>query len=197
MPPSDDPHAGLLTGFLDGDARSQLRLVQQLGPWLARLAERMAPHDFRTRGLIDDVVNRTWELLVRRPAGAFDPTRGTAKMYLTGLLRNAVRDVRDASRRVVGPARDYTVLDLTDDASQKSRSAILAAGSLDKSFDTVDNMLWLDSIRADSEVGRAVTALAFTDEPFNAVAEAVGLSRFVLKRRLVRWAEKELVAAAS
>lgn len=83
----------MLSAFLDGhpDARDQMPRFYH--DRLLGLARRIAP-DLDEQDLAEDAVQRTWELLLRKRPDSFDPDRGSAIAYLTGVLLNAANDVR-------------------------------------------------------------------------------------------------------
>ncbi len=86
----------------DGDCALEL-----IFPAMRAIAKRRAPRDFARRDLIDDVVSRAIELVCRRPPGHFDPSRGSVNGYLEGIVRTAIRDVRDENQFTVTRRRDY------------------------------------------------------------------------------------------
>jgi hypothetical protein len=55
------------------------------------MARRWAPA--LGRDCIEEVVQRAWLLLLGKPAGRFDPKRGTALSYATAIARTSLRDV--------------------------------------------------------------------------------------------------------
>src|SRR5580693_2394369 len=84
--------AALLAGFLAAHPGARAQFPAQLGGRLRATAVRVAP-DLNRRGLIDEVVQQAYELLLRRPAGHFDPCRGSAAAYLYQIIRLAARDI--------------------------------------------------------------------------------------------------------
>src|SRR5689334_21278964 len=90
----EDPEpADLLTSFLAADPDARAQFPARLGGRLRATAMRIAP-GLQERGRIDEVVQQAYELLLRRPAGHFDPSRGSAAAYLHQIVRLAARDIR-------------------------------------------------------------------------------------------------------
>lgn len=78
--------------FLEGDPSAREVLPQLLlGRLLYRLRVKAAYLD---PDLYDDVEQRTWELLLLKPASSFDPKRASASTFLRPIVQTAVRDVR-------------------------------------------------------------------------------------------------------
>ena len=80
-------------GFLAGDPDARSQFPARLGGRLRATAARIA-YDLQERGHIDDVVQQAYALLLSRPAGHFDPSRGSAAAYLHQIVRSAARDIR-------------------------------------------------------------------------------------------------------
>lgn len=189
-------HVGsLVTGFLAGDLQARESLPRDLGETLLKIAGEIAP-DLKERGLAEDVVQETLQLLLARPAGHFDPDRGSPWAYLRQMVRLAARDVRakeapaGAPRR---PKRDENgepaaVLPplplqdalITDNATEDFEDRVLAAIGAATFIDATPSEAptWLSMA-----LSLAVEGLTVTE-----TADALKISRFALRRALNRWA---------
>jgi DNA-directed RNA polymerase specialized sigma24 family protein len=198
---TDDDLAELLTRSLAGDEAARCRLYTRLDPWLHRRAKLLSPPDFESRGLLDDVASHAWELLLRRRPGAFDPGRGGPVAYLVGVLRTAIRDIRDSEARVTGPVRRYTGTGPAGAQHLADRRGIRRRDpdALDDRFDDVAGLVDLDASLAGypNSLATAVKLIGLDDMTIVATATNVGSSRFALKRHLSNWATAvELTAVA-
>lgn len=168
--------ASLLARFLEGerDARRDLPVVA--GSDVRRLALVLAPATFCARHLVDDVVNRTWELLLRRGPGSYDSARGTPQAYIATVVRTAVRDVRQQNRFDVGPSRRYRGSEL-DPPAATPRTSLAWTDDID-----LDGVLQ-SVLGSCPEALAAARLIAFEDATLTSAALAVGLTRFSLHRR--------------
>lgn len=199
--PTDDDLADQLVGFLTGDEAARCQLVPRLTPWLYRRAKVLAPPDFEARGLLDDVVSHTWELLLRRRPDAFDPARGGPIGYIASLLRTSVRDIRDLHRRAGGPVRHYEVDEPCQrPALESPPGAKRPAPDVlhDKVFSEMDSLLDLEaSLNGFSgHLVAAVKRIGFEDMTMVTTARDVHATRFALKRQLSKWATAAELAVA-
>ncbi len=194
VPPTDDDLSALLMAFLQADEHARNELPARVDQPLRRRASRLMPPNFDGRQLVDDVISRTWELLLRKPAGSFDPSRGTPLVYLSTVLRTAMRDVRDENAQVVTRARDYS-----SDGVDTGNLAAIDPHAASREFDLVDQGVDLAAalVAAPPSVREAVTLIAFGDITMISAATTVGMSRFSLKRRLHRWAAEADLAMVS
>lgn len=185
MPPADDAElCTLLTAFLQADEHARDALPLQIDHALRRTAFRFMPPGYDGRRLVDDVISRTWELLLRKPAGSFDPARGTALAYLATVVRTAVRDVREENAHVVARARDYSSPGVSRRDHAVERRLIWAE------VEVIDEVVDLATALQElpPAVRPAVPLIAVQDSTMVDAAVAVGMTRFALKRRLQRWA---------
>ena len=83
----------LLRDFLAGNPEARDVLPRRLHPYLLWLAGRLAP-DLAEQDLTEDVVQRTWELLLRRGKLDYDHRVCGPMTYLRTIMWTAVRDVR-------------------------------------------------------------------------------------------------------
>lgn len=182
----------LLSAFLAGDAAARDELPRVLRREVEHLAASIASSDLRRRQLVDDVVGRTWELLLRRQAGSFDPLRGSPLAYMATIVRTATRDVRAQNAYDVRRSRDYRYdVDLTPQRTLEAQPSVPA-------FDgevEVDDLLQ-HAYNDDVAALRGARLIAFDDEALSAAAVQVGLTRFALKRRLATWSDARRVLAA-
>jgi DNA-directed RNA polymerase specialized sigma24 family protein len=179
--------ADKLSAFLDADAEARHELPVLLESRLRLRARAIAPRDFGPRGLLDDVTSRTWELLLSKPAGSYDPRRSGPMTYVSTVARTAVRDVRAANMVVLRSPRDYTDVDVNLAASTEGMSD----GGLASVPDSVDLEAAMDGLGEQARI--AARMIAYEDAPLSRAAKRVGLSRFALKRQLQAWAERRVV----
>ncbi len=170
-----------LPAFMAGDPEARATLPVILHPRLKARARALA-QDLADRGLVDDVVSRTWELLLSKSAGSYDPKRSAPMTYVNTIARTAVRDIRSTSKTVVRSVRDYTEIDI--DLTEPIEP--LTDGGLPAVDDAVDLESRLAALGCRARV--AARLIAYEGAPLTTAAERVGLSRFALKRQLTNWA---------
>lgn len=186
--PSDLP--GLLAGFLAGDPNAREALPRRIDAPIRRITKRLSPHDFPRRGLVDDVVSRTWELLLRRPEGSFDPTRGNALSYVETIVRTAVRDIRNQHRVPVGRPRDYT----PNETNARPCPPRPRTHTLDSTVEFRDALE--RQLGHGNPLHAAAMLVALDDTTMTLAATAVGVTRFSLSRRLAANLERDQLTAA-
>jgi DNA-directed RNA polymerase specialized sigma24 family protein len=157
------------------------------------------------RGLAEDVVSRAFELLVSRPAGSFDPARGTALSYVRNIVRTAARDVRAENTQAGTKTRDYgpKVDDQPHSGDGVWNTHQLREGRpepiTESGVDEVEIRVSVDESLADSPVtAQAVRLIGWDGNSVSEAAEVTGVNRFFLKRRLVVWANaagREILAS--
>ena len=112
VPLSSPEAAELVSGFLAGDTKTRQKLArtmeERFRKQLLKMVGEVAP-DLARLDHSKDVVQQTYELLVRKPEGHFDPTRGTAGDYFKVLMRNAAQPVRAAHTPPGQRTRAYRV----------------------------------------------------------------------------------------
>jgi hypothetical protein len=183
----------LLVDALAGDERARGQLFEN-GERLVHKMAVDADEGLRRRGLSGDVVSRTFELLLKRPAGHFDPTRGTVQSYLRSVVATAARDVRAENVEPGVRTRDYWPAwdeqpepgDRTWNTHQLRTSA--PEPSTDYGLARVDTEVSIDQTRVDSSLVKAARLIGFDDANMVEAAELTGVNRFMLKRALVVWA---------
>lgn len=173
--PTSSDLSPVITAFLEGHRPDQN--VAKILTTISGLAPRIATRDLVKRGLLEDVVSRTVELLLRRPAGHFDSSRGTGETYLATLVRTAVRDVRAESQWAIGHRRDYsevTVEIIDDEETCELESDVALLTHLNDRLNGAPGLV----------VGASL--IAIDDFSVVSAAAAVGLSRHQLVRGLHR-----------
>jgi DNA-directed RNA polymerase specialized sigma24 family protein len=170
-----------LSAFVAGDLEARAKLPRLIDRRLTGRAKALAP-DLVKRALVDDVVSRTWELVLTKPAGSYDPVRSAPLTYINTIARTAVRDVRSTNQTMVRAPRDYSQvdIDLADQTEPVTDGGILA---VDDAIDLECRMAALGP-----RARAAARMIANEGMPLVTAAEHVGLSRFALKRQLARWA---------
>jgi len=169
-----------LVGALQDPSQPEPVTTGLLLETISRSAARLAPRDFGSRGLLDDVVSRALELLCRRPAGHFDPTRGPVEGYLMGIVRTAIRDVRDENQWAVDRHRNYAT------QAESSRPAIAEPTCQLESHVGLATDLQ-ERLRGRPELRLGAILIAFEGQCVIRAADASGVSRFTLKRQLRRY----------
>jgi len=86
----------LLASFVLGDIEASDEFRKVAPPVIRGLARRFGPD--LPADLIDEVVSETYLLLLGAPGRGFDRTRGSARQFLFGIVRNAVTNVRATNR---------------------------------------------------------------------------------------------------
>ncbi|HKM62838.1 MAG TPA: sigma-70 family RNA polymerase sigma factor [Acidisphaera sp.] len=115
--------AGLLRAVAGGDRRALRRLYEIEAGRLHAVALRIV----RDASLAADVLHDAF-LSVWRNAAQFDPARGAASAWLTGIVRNRALDIaRRASREVTGTELPETVDETPDALSDAVRTQEEAA----------------------------------------------------------------------
>jgi hypothetical protein len=185
----------LVLGFLAGDPEARESLPSDLGERLRKIAGEIAP-DLKARGLTEDIVQELFRLLLTRPAGHYNPDRAGPWAYLRTMLLLAVRDVRakeapaGAPRRpkrneggesggVLPPLSLQDAL-IPDDKIEYFEDLVLSE---------IVTVAFIDAVPAEAPawLGRALS-LVVEGLTITETAAAVGVSRFVLRRALNRWA---------
>jgi hypothetical protein len=166
---------------LAGDAAARDELPRRLRRDVEALAAAIASSDLRRRQLVGDVVGRTWELLLRRRPGSFDPARGTPLAYIATVVRTATRDVRNQNLYDLRRSRDYR--DDIDLTPAPSTGLHRPAAAFDGEVDDLLRQAYGD----DPSALQGARMIAFDDATLSVAAADVGLTRFALKRRLVTW----------
>jgi hypothetical protein len=210
--PDEEPEsAALLTGFLADDPDARTRFPAQLGGRLRATAVRIAP-DLKQRELIDDVVQQTYALLLRRPAGHFDPSRGSAAAYLYQIVRLAARDIRAENPypgATTRPRRDeedeFVPADpplSLDQVVSADEEAVTLAEMIAADVD-VENMVLgvlgakalLDLVPHEAPTWLPeVMALIAAEDTISESADEVGPSRFAVRRAIDHWALPQATA---
>jgi hypothetical protein len=203
VPHQQDPHAALLAAFMAGETEAREQLPGLLDEPLLDLARRFAPR--LAPDLQREVVQQALELLLRKKQGAFDPSRGTAISYLTGIVHTAARDVKAvyhppgsrtrarASEQPQEPLSFETVVTLEEDGE-----AVRLGETLPVSPDPIRQLegrmvarKFVESIIKSTSpaAGVAAAMIAFYTAGVAEAADAIGLSRFQLHRQLHEWGE--------
>jgi DNA-directed RNA polymerase specialized sigma24 family protein len=213
--PDEEPEpTDLLIGFLAGDSDARAQFPGRLGSRIRATAVRIA-YDLKQRGLIDEVVQQAYMLLLRRPAGHFDPSRGSAPAYLYQIVRSAARDVRAQNPppgATTRPRRDedgeFVPADppLTlDQVVSAGEEAVTLAETIVADTDVEDLVLGVLGARALLDLvpqqappwlREALAQIAAGDTLSEAAAQ-VGQSRFAMRRAINHWALPQAIAVRS
>jgi RNA polymerase sigma factor (sigma-70 family) len=173
----------ILSAFVGGDREAIADLPALIDRPIRRRARALAP-DLVDRALVDDVVSRTWELLLTKVTGSYDPDRSAPITYVNTIARTAVRDVRSTSQTVVRAPRDYSAIE--PERKLTKRTEPVSDGGISAVDDAIDLELRLEVLSPRAR--EAARMIAYDGAPFITAAERVGLSRFALKRQLTGWA---------
>lgn len=215
LAPTSRAHASLgdaeisprLTDFLAGDIEAREQLPELLrGQLLRRVRVRPAYLD---ADLYDEVEQRTWELLLLKPASSFDSERGSAITYLRPIVQTAVRDVgasyappgcrtrpqRDEGGEweerptplsihdAVGDDENTTLEERLADPTNEIESVVRALSG-EQLFDLVERT-------APAVLVQALTHVYKKGLTFSAAADAVGVSRKKLRLMNDLWIKKQ------
>lgn len=188
MPTTSGDLASLVCN-LQNRTTDHLGSIDALFGRLGAIVHRLAPRDFASRGLTEDVVSHALELICRRPPGHFDPKRGSVEGYLSSIVRTAIRDVRDENQFTIGRRRDYQG-QLTPAAE---RTVVEPSCELDSNVELVTEL----GRRLDGYPDLMIGAVAITFHGHTVVdaAAAAGVTRFQLLRQLARKLERDDIAA--
>jgi DNA-directed RNA polymerase specialized sigma24 family protein len=194
----------LLQAFLAGDpvARNTLpRVAERYLTVIVRRLDPALPEDLR-----GEVVNQALLNLLRQDSESYHPGRGSAGTFLGLMVRNSLRQVR---AMYAPPGQPKRVRERKD-ASPKQK-AVLVTITAQPPEDVVDRpesiapdeiaaleaRLDVEAIleRAPSDVAEGLRRVYLEDQAMQDAAEAMGVSRFVLTRKLARFAEHVRAAA--
>ena len=215
--PRDNTHEdALLLDFIAGRPHARDTLPRLVHHRLVGLARKLAP-DLAERDLDEDVVQRTWELLLRKQPGSFDPERGTAMAYLGAIMYNAAHDVRAEHAPLYGRTRFYRRP--TKPERRRYAGALLRARDAEQSGDDAPpwelipdphddiaelecrlhaaEILALARATAPATVLRALCLIHDDDLLLAQAARAAGCGRFTLRRQLHAWATEQLEILAA
>jgi DNA-directed RNA polymerase specialized sigma24 family protein len=179
---------------------ARARLPELLGRLLRKLANRECWRNHLPAGDAEDVVQETYRQILDPGVARFDPARGrkpqSYQSYLKGLVQNAAQKMAltRGQRRLrkrhpeTGPeAAGAGQLAPTGGPAGKAvplpvgrRSLILPPPAEVERRDTVDFVFRL----AAPEIRRALELCYWDDRPIQGIAKVLGMSRFVLGRRL-------------
>jgi DNA-directed RNA polymerase specialized sigma24 family protein len=185
----------LIVGFLAGDPQAREALPRDLGDLLTKIAGEVAP-DLKVRGLAADVVQEMFRILLTRPAGHYDPDRGSPWAYLRVMLQLAARGVRE-QEAVAGtprrPKRDANGEPGIVVPPVPIQDGVVPDDGTEYVEDTVISWIvtaeFLDGVPDDGPVWlRRALSLVVEGLTITQTAEAVDVSRFTLRRALDRWA---------
>jgi DNA-directed RNA polymerase specialized sigma24 family protein len=194
----------LLQAFLAGDpiARNTLpRVAERYLIVIVRRLDPALPEDLR-----GEVVNQALLNLLRQDAGSYRPARGSAGTFLGLMVRNALRQVRAMYAPPGQPTRRRQ-----RKSGVSKPEAPLVAITAQPPEDTVDGQeptapddiaaleiqLDVEALlqRAAADVAEGLRRVYLDEEPMQDAAEAMGMSRFALSRKLARFAESVRAAA--
>ena len=185
----------LVVGFLAGDPQAREALPRELGEPLARIAGEVAP-DLKVRGLVADVVQEMLRILLTRPAGHYDPDRGSPWTYLRMMLLLAARGVREQEALPGTPRRPKR-------DSGGEPSIVIPPVPIQDSVVPDDGIKYVEDLVLSWTVTAEFLGAVSGDVPrwlrqalslivegltITETANAIGVSRFTLRRALCRWA---------
>jgi DNA-directed RNA polymerase specialized sigma24 family protein len=194
----------LLQAFLAGDpvARNTLpRVAERYLTVIVRRLDPLLPEDLR-----GEVVNQALLNLLRQGPRSYRPASGSAGTFLGLLVRNALRQVRamyapPGQRKRVRPPKGGS-------AKQKSGPVMITAQPPEElvgpqepaapdDIAALEIRLDVDALlqRAPADVAEGLRRVYLEDQPMQDAAEALGVSRFVLSRKLSGYAESVRAAA--
>lgn len=196
-----------LLAFLSGDPVVRQELPKRLNNYLLKRARRMSP-TLACQGLAEDIVQRLWQILLRKNPIRFDPDRGSARTYFDYILRTAITDVRSSYtppghrtrplRKVEGEIVEQPpVLSLDTPIEEYDIDGILTLGDLVP--DPGDEMEaaeaemhanWLLSFAqktAPASVSTALEVIYWKNVTLTEAARIVHLHRTTLRRRINHW----------
>jgi DNA-directed RNA polymerase specialized sigma24 family protein len=188
-------HVGrLVVDFLAGDERAREALPRDLGKKLHQIAGEVAP-DLRMCGLTEDVVQHMYLLLLTRPADHYDPDRAGPWPYLRTMLWLAARDVRakDAPAGTLRRPRRPQEAELPEAHPlifhQDSRVPDETAEYFeDLVLSEIAAAAFIEAVPATAPAWLARALSLFAEGlTVTETADALGLSRFTLRRALDRW----------
>ena len=185
----------LVVGFLAGDPQAREALPRDLGEPLARIAGEVAP-DLKVRGLAADVVQEMFRILLTRPAGHYDPDRGSPWAYLRVMLLLAARGVREQEALPGTPRRPKRDADGEPGIvipPVPIQDAVVPDDGIEYVEDLVLSWIvtaeFLGAVSGDAPGWlRRALSLVVVGLTITETAKAVGVSRFTLRRALYRWA---------
>ena len=199
----------MLVAALNGDKEAREALPRLLDKQLRKHAARYLNPYMVSLGLLDDITQETWVLLLQKPVGAYDPTRGSALTYLQQLMRNAVQVVRARHAPVGLPVKAFAIgsydhfltpVHISHTEFEDEADGGVVADSLIATGSESDPAEWaaLLDLRdrviavADQAPGWVTQAIALlaAEHPIGEVAVSVGRSRFAIRRALREWLEE-------
>ncbi len=178
--------------FLRGDAIARRCFPAQAQRELMQIAVALV-RDL-PEGAAEELVQEMWADVLSKSVVDFDATRGSAKAYLRGALRNAVKAVRAsyappgerardrrtrAVRRAAPPPVTASPTPVSFEVREQAAAA-LAVESLEAHLDAETILLDL----APAPVARALFLVHMEGASFKQAAESAGLSRHQLHRRV-------------
>jgi DNA-directed RNA polymerase specialized sigma24 family protein len=178
--------------FLNGDSTSTQAFLTAIRPIIGRIARKHAPQ--LAPDLIDDVFQQTMLLLLQKRR-MYNPTRGSAVMFVHLIARRATREVNaqyaPAGRRTRPPLkrdqdarvrfqRESRVLSLDEMQEEDMPSTVRSVEAAEAQLDAE-----LILRRARPDVSQALRRIYLEDLPVAQAAREAHLSRFVLNRLIV------------
>jgi hypothetical protein len=206
----------LLAGFLrrEPDARQELPIRLEIH------LQRRALHYLRKRNIAytiglapedlkEDVFQRVWELLLRKNPSSFDPSRGSAEVYLEYLVRTAVMDVaaehsppgqrtrpqKDAKGAFVRQPGALSLDEVRPDGTTlaETLSDDVTCSAATNGHRRARRLLTLARCTAAKQVRRALDLVYSEDASFSAAARAAGTDSQTLRRDISGWVDEQQV----
>lgn len=167
--------------------------------------------------LLEDVVQRTWELLLRPNLKRFDPNRGSATVYLRQVVKRAATDVRaentppgqrtrlykDSNAEIIAQTPAWSLdarLENLDDEIFTLHDIIHAPGDPFEQFHKQEEVQWfleLAMVSASHEISEAMNLIYYHEMTLTEVAQQVQVHRSTLRRRIDRWIDFHSLALAA
>ena len=217
MPRTASTFDAVLLAFQQGDphVRETLPVSKSFKKNLLDLACREAgdlPFD-----ILEDVIQRVWELLLRPDLQRFDPNRGSAAAYLRQVVKRAATDVRaensppgqrtrlykDYEGQVIiqTPARSLEArLGKIDDEIFTLHDIIPTPGDPFEQFHKQEEAKWfleLATVSASPEISEALNLIYYREMTLTEAAQEVQVHRSTLRRRIDRWLDFHSLALAA
>lgn len=150
---SDEGEQELIALARSGDRKAFAHVIARQQPALRRVAQALLPHGIAAT-TADDLVQDTW-LAAYTKLSTYDAQKGSLRMWLIGILRNAARHAwRDAREVAVDPMTDTALFDLaqvggwggdpSDVATHKQDATQLASALAELSADDFTLLLLRD-----------------------------------------------------
>lgn len=192
-----DSDALLFKNFLLKDLNALNEFPRKHHKWLIKQVKRFYP-DLWENGLVEDVVQEMWILLLEKGLVEFDSTRGNAFTYLFLLLRRAARKIHSVyvqPSQKTRPSKSEIKLDEYSYSSPLSIEEMEFLGISIPSkaqwgeVDTkIDTQLVLDAAETEGQIDISRSLELYSlGYNWTEVSKLVGVERSTLRRKIQRW----------